>query len=135
MYAPCLNPILPYFLGTPLVSTVYSLLSEESTNIRGLLAMIARSVPYDNIRYILGATGEGHRQLHEDLALPILWVDYLFINSDERVTTGLLSNPVLEYLLDLWVYGESCPGDQLTGHTAIVEAQLPCSKGRCKLCS
>ena len=31
----------------------------DSSDIRGVSAMIVRSVPYDTIRYILGATGEG----------------------------------------------------------------------------
>ena len=43
----------------------------HSSDIRGLSAMIARTVPYDTIRYILGATGEGRRQLREDPTLPI----------------------------------------------------------------
>ena len=76
----------------------------DSSDIRGLSAMIARSVPYDTIRYILGATGEGRRQLREDPALPISWVDYVFIDSDEGVRAWLLSNPVLEDPLDLLVY-------------------------------
>ena len=46
----------------------------DSSDIRGLSAMIARSVPYDTIQYILGATGEGRRQLREDPALPISWI-------------------------------------------------------------
>ena len=31
----------------------------DSSDIRELLAMIARSVPYETIRYILGTTGKG----------------------------------------------------------------------------
>ena len=83
----------------------------DSSDIRGLSAMIARSVPYDTIRYILGATGEGRQQLREDPALPISWVDYVFIDSDEGVRAWLLSNPVLEDPLDLLVYCYRVPGN------------------------
>ena len=76
----------------------------DSSDIGGLSAMIARSVPYDKIRYILGATGEGGRQLREHPALPISWVDFVFIDSDEGLRAGLLSNSVLENPLDLLVY-------------------------------
>ena len=51
--------------------------------------MIGRSIPYDTIIYILGATGEGHRQLCENPALPISWVDDVLIDSDEGVTAWL----------------------------------------------
>ena len=47
--------------------------------------MIARTVLYDTIQYILGATGEGRRQLREDPAMPISCVDYILIDSDEGV--------------------------------------------------
>ena len=57
----------------------------DSSDIRGLSAMSGRSVRYDTIRYILGATGEGRRQLRENPALPISWVYYVFIDSDEGV--------------------------------------------------
>ena len=73
--------------------------------------MIARCVPYDMIRYILGATGKGRRQLREDPALPISWVDYVFIDSDEGVRAWLLSNPVLEDQLNLLVYCHRVPGN------------------------
>ena len=66
--------------------------------------MIARSIPHDTIRYILGATGEGRQHLRRHPALPISWVDYIFIDGDERVRAWLLSNPVLEDPLDLLVY-------------------------------
>ena len=72
--------------------------------------MIARSVPYDTIQYILGATGDGRRQLPENPALPISGVDYVFIDSDKGVRAWLLSNPVLENLLDLVVYCHRVPG-------------------------
>ena len=71
--------------------------------------MIARSVPYQLIRYKLVATGEGRLQLHEDPAQPISWVDYVFINSNEGVRAWLLSNPVLENPLNLLVYGHRVP--------------------------
>jgi len=35
----------------------------DSYDIRGMSAMIYRSVPHHRIRYILGTTGEGHRRL------------------------------------------------------------------------
>ena len=73
--------------------------------------MIVRSVPYDMIRYILDATGEGRRELLEDPALPISWVDYVFIDSEEGVKAWLLSNPILEGLLDLLVYCYRVPGN------------------------
>ena len=76
----------------------------DSSDICGLSAMIVRSVPYDTIRYMLGASREGRRQLCENPALPISWVDYIFIDSDERVRAWLLSNRVLEGPLDLLVY-------------------------------
>ena len=83
----------------------------DSSAICRLSAIIARCVPYDTIRYILGATGEGSRQLREDPALPISWVDYVFIYSDEGVTAWLLSNPVLKDPLDLLVYCHRVPGN------------------------
>ena len=73
--------------------------------------MIARSVPYATIRYILGVTGEGRPQLLKDPALLISWVDYVFINSDEGVRAWLLSNPVLKNPLDLLVYCDRVPGN------------------------
>ena len=82
----------------------------NSSDIRGLSAMMARSVPYDTIRYILGTSGEGRRQLREDPALPISWVDNVFIDSDEGVRAWLLSNPVLEHRLDFLVYCHRVPG-------------------------
>ena len=66
--------------------------------------MIARSVPYGTIRYILGATGDGRRQLGKNPPLPISWVDCVFINSDEGVQAWLPSNPVLEATVNLMVY-------------------------------
>ena len=83
----------------------------DSSDIRGLSAMIARSGPYDRIRYILGATGEDRRQLRKDPALPISWVDYVIIDRDEGVRAWLLSNPVLEDPLDLLVYCHRVPGN------------------------
>ena len=81
----------------------------DSSDIRGLSAMIARSVPYDIIRYILVANGEGSRQLREDPALLISWVHYVFIDSNDGVRAWLLSNPVLEEPLDLLVYCHRIP--------------------------
>ena len=61
--------------------------------------------------YILGATSEGRQQLREDPPLPISWVDYVFVDSDEGVRAWLLSNPVLENPLDLLVYCHRVPGN------------------------
>ena len=72
--------------------------------------MIARFVQYDTIRYILGITGESRRQLRKDPTLQISGVDYVFIDSAEWVRASLLSNPVLEDLLDLLVYCHRVPG-------------------------
>ena len=74
--------------------------------------MIVRSVPYNAIRYILCTTGEGSRQPRENLALPISWKDYVFIDSDVGVRAWLLSNPVLEDPLDLLVYCHCVPGNK-----------------------
>ena len=46
-----------------------------------------------------------------DPALPISWVDYVFIDSDEGVRAWLLSNPVLEDPLNLLVYCYRVPGN------------------------
>ena len=99
-----------HFWRTPRVNGV-RFAQLDSSDIRGLSAIIARSVLYDMIRYILGATGEGRRQLREDHPLPISWVDYVLIDSDEGVRAWLLSNPVLEDPLDLLVYCHRVPGN------------------------
>jgi len=76
----------------------------DSYNIRGISAMIYRSVPHDRIRYILGATSEGRRRLRRSPMRELDSMDYVFIDSDETVRAWLLSNPVLDDLLDLMVY-------------------------------
>ena len=66
--------------------------------------MIQRTIQETRIRYIVGATGEGRRQLRRSPMLPISWVEYVFIDSDETARAWLLSNPVLNDPLDLLVY-------------------------------
>ena len=76
----------------------------DSNDIRGLSAMIDRSIRRDTIRYILGATGEGRRLLRDYPNTPLSWLNYVFIEDDEAVRAWLLSNPVLEDPLDLLIY-------------------------------
>jgi len=76
----------------------------DSYDIRGMSAMIYRSVSYHGIHYILGATGEGHRRLRRSPMREMDSMDYVFIDSDETVRAWLLSNPVLNNPLDLMVY-------------------------------
>ena len=66
--------------------------------------MIQRTIQEIRIRYILGATGEGRRQLRQSTMLPISRVEYVFIDSDETARAWLLSNPALDDPLDLLVY-------------------------------
>ena len=56
------------------------------------------------IRYRLGATGEGWQQLRLHPGAHFSYIDYVFIENDEDVRPWLLSNPVLDNLLDLLVY-------------------------------
>ena len=74
--------------------------------------MIQRTIQETRIRYILGATGAGSRQLRQSPMLPISWVEYVFIDSDETARSWLLSNPVLDDPLDLLVYCDrvNCDG-------------------------
>jgi len=76
----------------------------NSYDIHGLSAIIARSVPNNAIRDILGATGEARLQLRLHPAFQLSYIDYMFIENDEGVRGGLLSNPVLKDPLDLLVY-------------------------------
>jgi len=76
----------------------------NSYDIRGLLAIISRTVPHRVIRYILGATGEGRQPLRLHSGAQLSYIDYIFIKNDENVRAWLLSNPVLEDPLDLLVY-------------------------------
>ena len=76
----------------------------DSNDIRGLSAIMDRSIPRDTIRYILGATCEGRRLLQYYLNTELLWLNYVFIEDHEGVRASPLSNPVLEDLLDLLIY-------------------------------
>jgi len=76
----------------------------NSYDIHGLSAIIARTVPYNAIRYILGATGEGRHQLRLHPAFQLSYIDYMFIENNEGVRAWLLSNPVLQDPLDLLLY-------------------------------
>jgi len=76
----------------------------DSYDIRGMSAMIYRSIPHHRIRYILGAKGEGRRRLLRSPMRELDSMDYVFINSDETVRAWLLSNLMLDDPLDLMVY-------------------------------
>ena len=56
------------------------------------------------IHYILGATGEGRQQLRLHPGAQLSYIDYVFIENDEDGRAWLLSNPVLDNLLDILVY-------------------------------
>jgi len=95
-------------------------------DIRGLSAMITRSIRHVTIRYILGGTGEGRRLLQDYPNTPLWWINYVFINDDEAVRAWLLSNPVLEDPLDLLIYSHRPnsvgrkPTPALRGHNYLV---------------
>jgi len=76
----------------------------NSYDIRGLSAIIARTVPYNIVRYKHGATGDGRQHLCMDRGFQLACIDYVFIESDQEVRAWLLSNPVLQDRLDLMVY-------------------------------
>jgi len=76
----------------------------DSYDIRGLSAMIYRSVPHQRIRYILGATGKRRRRLRRSPMRELDSMDYVFIDSVEMVRAWLLSNPVLDDPLDVMMY-------------------------------
>jgi len=76
----------------------------ESYDIRGQSAMITRSIQHGLMPYIPGATGEERRLLRDYPNTPLSWINYLFIDVNEAVRAWLLSNPVLEELLDLLIY-------------------------------
>ena len=63
-----------------------------------------RELCHTMIRYILGASGEGRQQLRLHPGAQLYYIDYVFIENDEEVRAWLLSNPVLDDLLDLLVY-------------------------------
>ena len=75
----------------------------NSYDIRGLSAILSRTVPHNMIRYILGATGEGRQQLRLHPGAQLSYIDYVFIENDEDARAWLLSNPVLDDPLDLLV--------------------------------
>jgi len=83
----------------------------DSYDIRGMSAMIYRSVPHHRIHYILGATGKGCRRLRSSRMRLLDSLDYVFIDSDETVRAWLLSNSVLDDPLDLLVY---CYSDRVS---------------------
>jgi len=73
-------------------------------DIGGLSGSISRTVPHNAIRYILGTTGEGGKELGLHPAFPLSYINYVFNENDQDVRPWLLSNPVLEDPLDLLVY-------------------------------
>jgi len=73
-------------------------------DIRGLSAIISRTVPPNAIRYILGMTGDGSKELCLHPMFPLSYINYVFIKNDEDVRAWLLSDPVLDDPLDLLVY-------------------------------
>jgi len=98
----------------------------DSSDIRGLSAMITRSIRHETIRYILGAIGEGRRLLRDYPNKPLSWINNVFIDDDEVVSAWLLSNPVLEDPLDLLIYCHRLnnvsrgPTPALRGHKYLV---------------
>ena len=72
--------------------------------IRGLSAIISRTVPHNAICYILGASGEGRKELGLHSGFPLSYIHYVFIENKEHIRAWLLLNPVLEDPLDLLVY-------------------------------
>jgi len=103
----------------------------NSYDIRGLSALISRTVPHNMIRYRLGATGEGWQQLRVHPGAQLSYIDYVFIENDEDVRAWLLSNPVLDDPLDLLVYCHRAetqgrlPTPPLRGHNYLRENAIP----------
>ena len=54
----------------------------NSYDIRGLSAIIARTVPHNTVRYMLGATGHGRQQLRMHPGFQLSYIDYVLIESD-----------------------------------------------------
>jgi len=75
----------------------------NSYGIGGLSPAMLRCVPLDSIRYIVGATGEGRRELRKDPTQALHYSNYIFIQSEEDVRTWLLSNKPNEDTLDVLV--------------------------------
>jgi len=98
----------------------------DSYDIRGLSAMITRSIRHETIWYILSATGKGRRLLQDYPNTPLSWINYVFIDDDEAVRAWLLSNPVLEDPLNLLIYCDRPnnvsrePTPALRGHNYLV---------------
>jgi len=59
-------------------------------DIRGLSAIISRTVPHNAIRYILGATSEGRNEPCLHPSFPLSYINYVFIKNDEDVRAWLL---------------------------------------------
>jgi len=57
----------------------------NSYSIRGLSAIIARTVPHNAVRYILGATSDGRQQLRMHPGFLLSYIDYVVIQSDQDV--------------------------------------------------
>jgi len=76
----------------------------NSSDIGGLSAIISRPLPHNMIHYILGATGEGRQELCLHPGSQLSYIDYVFIENHEDIWAWLLLNPVLDNLLDLFVY-------------------------------
>jgi len=102
----------------------------NSYDMRGLSAIIARTVPHNAVRYILGTTGDGRQQLRMHPGFPLSSVDYVLIKSDKDVRAWLLSNPVLEDPLNLMVYchrpatRETAASPPLRGHNYLPESPI-----------
>jgi len=98
----------------------------DSYDIRGLSSMITRSIRHETIRYRLGATGVGQQLLHDYPNTPLSWINYVFIDNNEAAMAWLLSNRVLEDLLELLIYCHrpnnaiSEPTPALRGHNYLV---------------
>jgi len=73
--------------------------------------MIWRNVPNNRIRYILGANGESDWSLDMGPNELLSCIDYDFIDSDKIVRARLLSNPVVDNLLELMIYCYLDEGD------------------------
>jgi len=76
----------------------------DSYDIRGLSAMMMRSIRHETIRYILGARGEGRQPLGDYPNMPLWWINCVFIEDNKVVRAWLRSNPVLEDPLDLLIH-------------------------------
>ncbi|KAG0643173.1 hypothetical protein HOY80DRAFT_1096845 [Tuber brumale] len=80
---------------------------------RGLCRTIYETITLVDIRYIIGATGEGRKQIRRAPHQSISDDDYLFIQSDIDVRMWLLANPVADVPLDLLLYDERNSKDMM----------------------